>query len=134
MFFVPFFVLLVRFFCFPCSNFFSTFVFAYLCLLFILFFHRPFMLSRFSLSLILSLYLSTPSLPLSLIQQRSVISNFSTAVRPVLVLHVDYSKAFRTCVRPPCKCCHSASDWAATRVAPNPLPLYYSLSLPLYAI
>ena len=134
MFFVLFFVLLVHFFCFPCSNFSSTFVFAYwphfpsLYLFFILFFLRPFSLSCLSLSLSLSLSFPFP-LILSLIQQSSAISNFSASVRPMLVLNVDYSKPFRTSVRPLCKCCHSASDWAATASLQILYTLIFTLSV-----
>jgi hypothetical protein len=63
--------------------------FPHLCLLSFPFFHRPFILSCV---LSLSLPYFHPLL-LLLIQQSRAISKFSTAVLPVLVLHVDYSKS-----------------------------------------
>ena len=84
----------------------------------------------FHVSLSLSLSLSFPfPLILSLIQQSSAISNFSASVRPMLVLNVDYSKPFRTSVRPLCKCCHSASDWAATASLQILYTLIFTLSV-----
>jgi hypothetical protein len=133
MLFISFFVLLVHFFYFPCSDFSCTFLFAYLHLFLIsvsflsCFFHRPFLLSFFSVSLCLCFHFFPPYF-LLLIQQSSAVSKFSTAVRAVLVLHVDYIKAFRTSLRPPCKRCHNASNWAATASFQILYTLFFTLS------